>query len=62
MLAPSLEALDSLETLGEGLKDGVYKATLVGEELDPVVLDVRGHLAVLLDDRVIFVFTIVFWL
>ena len=50
MLAPSLEALDGLETIIEGLEDDADESFLVGNELDPEVLDVGSHFAVLLNE------------
>ena len=56
MLAPPLEALDGLETLVEGLQDDVDELSVVRDESDPEVLDIRGDLAVLLDEKICFIF------
>lgn len=55
MLAPPLEALDSLETLAEGLQDDVDELSVVRDESDPEVLDIRGDLAVLLNEKICFI-------
>lgn len=58
MLAPSLEALDGLKTVLEGLQDHVGESLLIGQQLDPKVLNVRCHFAIPLDELLCFFFVL----
>lgn len=60
VLTPSLEALDSLQTLVECLEDHINELRVVRDQLDPVVLDFGCDFAVLLDKLVVIVFFILF--